>query len=375
MSAHLARPLYWRVADDIIAKIESGVWHLGDKLPSEHVLCERYNVSQITVRRALRELAHAGRVYSRHGLGWYVGEGETPSASGRQVVLAASAFDGLMAVIAPQLASRLGARGLGLHLAYSSDEGSATANAVSQALTEGAQALVLAVEGREHNLAQRYGAILAQSRAPAMLLLRDVAELDAPAAVLDESACMAELTRYVLGLGHTRVAYVGSDPSTVDGWRRYHGFADTLWSGGLELPLDWVFAAPLAGAERERFERAFEGGLGPSAIVASSDERAAETMFALRRLRLRCPEDVAVVGLGDSPFAPYLPSPLTTFRPNLAALAQNTAAMAVDLADGRAVHSVRVTGNLVVRASCGAELANGRGAGRVGSAARAGVHG
>ncbi len=381
MSAHrAARPLYWRVADDIIAKIETGVWHAGDKLPSEHVLCERYNVSQITVRRALRELAHTGRVYSRHGLGWFVGEGEgeAPATGGRQVVLALSALDGLLAPVAPQIAGRLGARGLCLHLAFALDEAPGATNPLAQALAEGAQALILVVEGREQDLAQHYGAILAQARMPALLLLRDVAELDVPAAVLDESACMAELTRYVLNLGHTRVAYVGSDPTLAEGWRRYHGFATTLWAGGLELPLDWVFSAPLAGAEDERFERAFEGGLGPSAIVASSDERAAEVMFALRRLGLRCPEDVAVVGLGDSPYAPYLPAPLTTFRPDLAALAQHAAAMVMDLADGRAVRSVRVTGQLVVRASCGAESARGganrvSAAGRVNSAARAGA--
>ena len=55
-------------------QIDTGHWNAGDKLPSERELCQRYKVSQITVRRALRELDHQDRVFSHHGLGWFVAE-------------------------------------------------------------------------------------------------------------------------------------------------------------------------------------------------------------------------------------------------------------------------------------------------------------
>lgn len=41
-------------------------------LPSEEVLCERFGVSRITVRRALADLAQLGVVERRHGRGTYV---------------------------------------------------------------------------------------------------------------------------------------------------------------------------------------------------------------------------------------------------------------------------------------------------------------
>jgi len=71
-----SRPLYQRIVDDVLARVRSGEWQPGQRLPSERALCDLYHVSQITVRRALRELAHSGRVYSHHGLGWFVSADE-----------------------------------------------------------------------------------------------------------------------------------------------------------------------------------------------------------------------------------------------------------------------------------------------------------
>ena len=68
-------PLYRRIADDLLDQVREGALHPGDKLPSERALCAIYAVSQITVRRALRELRHGGVLVSRHGLGWYVQSG------------------------------------------------------------------------------------------------------------------------------------------------------------------------------------------------------------------------------------------------------------------------------------------------------------
>ena len=63
------------LGDDLLDQVREGALHPGDKLPSERALCAIYAVSQITVRRALRELRHGGVLVSRHGLGWYVESG------------------------------------------------------------------------------------------------------------------------------------------------------------------------------------------------------------------------------------------------------------------------------------------------------------
>lgn len=64
------RPLGDEIRDAIVADfISNGVTRPGDRLPTEAELCERYGVSRITVRAALRSLQEAGLITVRQGRG------------------------------------------------------------------------------------------------------------------------------------------------------------------------------------------------------------------------------------------------------------------------------------------------------------------
>ena len=74
----LARlPLYEQIAEDLRAQIESGHLAPGAPLPSETVLIERYHVSRITARAAVRSLRAAGLVITEHGRGTRVRDAST----------------------------------------------------------------------------------------------------------------------------------------------------------------------------------------------------------------------------------------------------------------------------------------------------------
>lgn len=64
--------LYNQLIKSFEAKIQSGEWAVGDKLPSERELCERYSVSRITVRRAIAEAEREGLIERVHGVGNFV---------------------------------------------------------------------------------------------------------------------------------------------------------------------------------------------------------------------------------------------------------------------------------------------------------------
>jgi GntR family transcriptional regulator len=64
--------LYAKVEDTIAADIASGVFHPGERLPSEQELCSRFEVSLITVRRAVQNLIQRRMLEIRRGLGTYI---------------------------------------------------------------------------------------------------------------------------------------------------------------------------------------------------------------------------------------------------------------------------------------------------------------
>jgi GntR family transcriptional regulator len=71
----LHRQLYLVLHDEI----GRGALAAGDALPTEQSLCEQFGVSRITVRRALADLADAGLIERRHGIGSFVTEQSPPS--------------------------------------------------------------------------------------------------------------------------------------------------------------------------------------------------------------------------------------------------------------------------------------------------------
>lgn len=67
-SISLYEQLKFLIKDDIIKK----VYKPGEKMPTEAELGERYGVSRITVRRAIKELVNEGLLVSRQGKGTFV---------------------------------------------------------------------------------------------------------------------------------------------------------------------------------------------------------------------------------------------------------------------------------------------------------------
>lgn len=61
-----------QVLETLQSQISSGLWKVGDRLPSEGELAERYGVNRLTVRVALQKLNALGIVETRSGSGTHV---------------------------------------------------------------------------------------------------------------------------------------------------------------------------------------------------------------------------------------------------------------------------------------------------------------
>ena len=89
MSVLQAKPivkvaLNQHVVNAVIDSIRSGELHLGDKLPSENQLCQKFNVGRHVIREALRRLEELAIVRTEPGLGTFVCT-EAPDTLGSQV--------------------------------------------------------------------------------------------------------------------------------------------------------------------------------------------------------------------------------------------------------------------------------------------------
>lgn len=122
---------------------------------------------------------------------------------------------------------------------------------------------------------------------------------------------------YLHGKGYRRIAFVqNSAPGDFSALDRRDGYAATLRELGGE---PWMFV-PTQSAPFEAGRQAMEalmarGAQRPEAIIFANDNLAAGGLLAGQRAGLKIPEDCAVLGFGDYPFAPMLLPSLSTIKP------------------------------------------------------------
>jgi DNA-binding FadR family transcriptional regulator len=90
-SANVLRPvrqiqLYEQISEQIAARIRSGVWKPGDRLPPERELAKTLGVSRPSVREALASLQMTGLLETRHGTGSFIAQDAVRIASSDQFV-------------------------------------------------------------------------------------------------------------------------------------------------------------------------------------------------------------------------------------------------------------------------------------------------
>jgi LacI family transcriptional regulator len=163
-----------------------------------------------------------------------------------------------------------------------------------------------------------------------------------------------QATRYLLGLGHRRIAAItghGYMMATQERLRGYHsalGAAGVLPDPRLEVEsnFDVDGGRKAAAALLELEDR-------PTAIFAFNDPLAIGAMQAVLTRGLRVPEDISIVGFDDTAEAGLVTPQLTTVRQPLAEMGRMGVSLLMRLLEGRrfeALH-VELATQLVVRGS------------------------
>ncbi len=144
----------------------------------------------------------------------------------------------------------------------------------------------------------------------------------APSVDMDEEAAGFEMTRYLIELGHRRIAFVGAIgiPAAAG---RHAGYLAALREAGLSVH-------PGCDAECERgfrpvlkwADRLLNTPQRPTAIFAWNDIAALAVMMTATRKGLRIPAQLSVAGFDDIAAASFIWPGLTTIRQPLAEMAE-----------------------------------------------------
>lgn len=144
---------------------------------------------------------------------------------------------------------------------------------------------------------------------------------------LDNRTAAYDMTQYLIGLGHRRIAFVKGPPDHCDAIARLEGFRAAMTDAGLTVDESLLltggfdYGQGLSAAERLLAMRPL-----PTAIFACNDEVAAAVLSTAHRLGLEIPSDLSLAGFDDSPVARSVWPQITTCRQKM----ELTGYMAVD---------------------------------------------
>lgn len=198
---------------------------------------------------------------------------------------------------------------------------------------------------------------LAESHLPFLLVGRHPADSRLSYVDVDNRNGAREAVSHLLRQGRRRVAIITGPQNMIAGADRFEGYADALRERGLavnhELMVEGDFTEAGGYAAAPRLLAA-----QPDAIFAASDAMAVGAMRALREAGRRVPEDVAVIGFDDMPFAARTEPPLTTVRQPIHRTGAQAAETLIDLIEHPESSPRRIVlpTELVIRVSCGSDL-------------------
>jgi LacI family transcriptional regulator len=179
---------------------------------------------------------------------------------------------------------------------------------------------------------------------------------------VDNSDAAREATAYLFRLGYRRVATIAGPQQMIAGHDRLQGYLEALHARGVAPDPDLIAESDFTeqggyAAMQQLLFRGRRAGLerSPDAVFVASDTMALGALRALHEAGKRVPDDVALIGFDDMPFAAHTDPPLTTVRQPIPRAGSVAAETLFDIIEHPAAPPRRILLNteLVIRASTG----------------------
>jgi len=346
------RYLYEQIYSELKEEILAGKYRKGDWFPPERVLKDRFNTTHLTVRNALAKLVLEGYIERYSGKGTlviYSWERSSPPRRSLRFPYAHLIFAGLdeaNAHILGTLEEEL--RKLPLAVRFSCHRGDVLLEQSLYREAEESGALVIFEPAGSQDSLAHAGAPLRNT-----ILIRSAdPRVQCPQVVVDDAEGARKAARYLLDLGHRRIALLAPAYSPASlGMRQ--GFEEELASqgmpggtGSIESCAPGIEGGTLAARkirDRDPACRAF---------LCVSDETAAGTAHGLRESGLSPGTDCSVIGCGNTRLAQA--TGLTTIDPCFDRLAERVMTTAMEaMSRGSFASDVfRINPELRIRDSC-----------------------
>ncbi|HTL16147.1 MAG TPA: substrate-binding domain-containing protein, partial [Patescibacteria group bacterium] len=162
------------------------------------------------------------------------------------------------------------------------------------------------------------------------------------------------MTQHLLQLGHKRIAFLTGPPTTPWSKERFEGYRRALRQAGLDVDEKLVFEAGRTVEDGAKAAaQMINEATAATAIQAVNDLVAVGCAEVLLNQNVRIPQDISIVGFGNSILTEHFRVPLTTMNQPKHRLGAAAMEAMMQLLRGARPEAKRIPAQLVPRASSG----------------------
>lgn len=325
---------YHELAELFRRQIRDGALTPGQPLPSEAELAAQHRVNRLTLRKAFTVLEREGVIVRRRGRGTYV-HTDLPSSQTSTILYIGDTDSHLLKDL--YIALTREAQQHGCAVAGFNPEHAAQALQQSdhlRSLLAGADALICQP--------RCWTTIATQVPATMPVIwcdplgVENYAQITRPGYILAADGFLAAriATAHLLANGHRHILFLGpawrstenDHPSMfIPQYPQYQGYLTAYHEAGCEEHISKGLFLPLhEQGDTHLYDALIAMPERPTAFVCDADFRAAHLFRVCPQLGLRIPEDVSVVGIGNTPWCEMLNPPLTSVSLEESTLARLT---------------------------------------------------
>jgi len=357
-------PLYQQIVSDIIKQIESGALHANDSVGSHSELAKAYDVSLITIKKALNELINKKYLYSRVGKGTYVSRQsvDIDFSKGNTIGIVLRDLNSpFFARIVESVEKQVSEIGCNLLVSTSSNSREKESKQINKYLKIGVSGLILTSITHETHVSGLIRKLHSDNFPYVVVAYTEDEDINYIGVDHELGARLA--TEHLINLGYKKLGYINCESGYKLGEVRKKGFLEALENHGYAHNENFHYRLRQRGDWHD-YESGYEIAFDyikqserPEALFIYNDLAALGFEKGILENGLSIPQDVAIVGFDNIKRGVVAPVPLTTIQQPANEVGRLAIEMILKKIKGELVKNRNILKpTLVIRDSCGAKI-------------------
>lgn len=358
------KPLYQQVVTEIRSHISTGQLKPGDSVGSHHELVKEYNVSLITIKRALSDLISQGVLYSRVGKGTYVAEKKVDVDFGENKTIGLvlkNLENPFFSKILTGIDKRASESNVNLLLSSTSDQLGQEDKLIQHFLDLGVSGIIVASISHIYHPSSAIQNMHKNNYPYVVVSYLEDEEYNHIGVDHNKGGYIA--TEHLVKIGYRKIGYINSEKGNILGNVRKDGFMRALQNNNLSFNEKYVYQLPKLNG-MTYYEYGYEVGRQfltqrdrPEAIFSYNDLIALGFEKAFLEQGLSIPDDIAIIGYDNIKRGVIAQVPLSTVNQPTQKIGCEAVDFILKKLSGKAVKPRTILkSNIIVRDSCGAKI-------------------